>query len=456
MKYKNVTKVFLGLFGNILFTINVAAQFWEPVNAPIGGSKVLDLVDGKLYTCSHDTSITPSTNQKISFYNGSVWDTLVGITYSGQAFAFAKYNGQLHVGGSFRHIGTQVPNLSLYGIKNLAKWDGVKFDSIGAFPNYDGKVNELIVYNNELYIGGKFQDGGGIGLTNLMKYDGTSFSAVGGGITGNFTEVYAMTIYNGDLIVAGSFFTAGGVPVQNIARWNGSQWFAMGNGLSPYIFTMTVDTINDILYAGGNVGASGSVTIDRAGWWDGQNWQQIGNGLQAPGGPCLSLCMYKNELYAGTGADAPNIIKKWNGQSWLLLPSYPTHGGVYALTEFQGSLYASGTFNEIDSVCCYNGNARFTDTNTVSLPQQMENNDNTFTIHPNPTSDYITLSFSKPLTGNSDIVIYNVKGEVVLRKSFSIIQNSIEMALPENLSNGLYMCKVTCKGVEFTKGFVVE
>jgi hypothetical protein len=79
-----------------------------------------------------------------------------------------------------------------------------------------------------------------------------------------------------------------------------------------------------------------------------------------------------------------------------------------------------------------------------------------FELFPNPTSSHITLTFTKPLPGNAEIIIYNVKGEAVLRKSFAKMENSIVITLPESLSTGMYMCKVTGNGFEWAKGFVVE
>ncbi|MBL0339496.1 MAG: hypothetical protein IPP71_00365 [Bacteroidetes bacterium] len=175
-----------------MITIVGHSQYWSQMNAHIWGSSSLDVIDNKLYLCGIDTVTLGSTslNKLISVYDGVSYDTSIGVSYSGQVFTFEKFNGQIYVGGSFKHIGEPIPNIN-FGIHTLARWDGTNFDSIGAFPVPNGRVNVLQVYNNELYIGGEFQNGAGQGISNLMKYDGVNFSAVGGGIVGNFTEVWA-------------------------------------------------------------------------------------------------------------------------------------------------------------------------------------------------------------------------------------------------------------------------
>jgi len=407
--------------------------------------------------CGIDTSLGSSTDKRIIIYNGLNYDTLQGLCYSGPAYTFEKFNGQLYVGGLFKHIGTPIPSLS-DGIHLLARWNGSQFDSIGAFFNLNsGNVNVLKVYNNELYIGGKFTDGAGIGISNLMKYDGITFSPVGGGISGNFTEIFSMVVYNGELIVAGSFFNAGGTPVQNIARWNGTQWFPMGDGLSPYVFCMTVDTVSNILYAGGAIGSSGITPIEKIAWWDGQAWHQVGNGL--PSIPSLwSLTMYKGELYAGCGQSIQPLsysIYKWNGLIWQMLPSFPTDGGIYKLTEYKGSLYATGTFDEIDSICCYNGMSFFSDT-TVGLSADLISNKLSFNIYPNPSKNKINLNFHKEINGKANIIIYNSNGEMVFQDNLEIYGNHIEIAYYRQLISGFYLCAVTYGNIKENKSFMVE
>ncbi|MBL0339497.1 MAG: T9SS type A sorting domain-containing protein [Bacteroidetes bacterium] len=268
-----------------------------------------------------------------------------------------------------------------------------------------------------------------------------------------------MVVYNGDLIVAGSFYSAGGVLGDNIARWDGTQWHPMGDGLGPYIFCMTVDTISNILYAGGNVAWTGSTPVEKVAFWDGINWQQVGSGI--PQVPNLqTLCMCKGELFAGAGQSIqtfPDRIKKWNGQVWQTLNSSPSDGGVYELCEFQGSLFASGTFDEIDSVCCYWALAYYTDTTTVGLQSLPTQSENGFQIYPNPANYQITLVFDEKLRETTNVSIYNTEGKTVFEQNFKTVSKEINIELPQNLKAGVYICKVIKNGFQLQqRSFVLE
>ncbi len=455
MKFiKPVVLNLISLIYILLSYENCWAQNWNQCGAPIKFASPVNVINGNLYTCGLDTSLQSSMDRKIAFYDGVTWDTLLGKTYDGGAYAFEYFNGNLYVGGRFKHIGDSIQSMSQDGIRNLARWDGMKFDSIGAFPVslWSGEVWALQVYNNELYVGGSFLNAAGQNIACIARYDGSSWYPLGSGLTGTFRTVYSMTIFNGDLIVAGTFYTAGGVPAENIARWDGNQWYPMGNGLSPHVFCVLVDSISNTLYASGNIGGSGATPISYVAKWDGQNWQQVGNGLPATS---WGMSMYQGILYAGTRAPVPNKIMRLIGQTWQPLATYPTNGGISELCEFQGALFAGATFYEIDSICCFYGLAKYSDTLTVGFNNENQNDFN-FNIYPNPAKDRITISLNNMFYGKSEIKLFNAYSELVFQKTFTDNTSEIELKIPEHLVSGVYICTIVNSGHEYSKSFILE
>ena len=86
-----------------------------------------------------------------------------------------------------------------------------------ASPNPNDDVYAMVVFNNELYIGGAFNQVGGLVANHIAKWNGISWSAVG---TGTVGYISALKVYNSDIYAAGHFTLIGGVSANNIAKWN--------------------------------------------------------------------------------------------------------------------------------------------------------------------------------------------------------------------------------------------
>ncbi|MBK8875082.1 MAG: hypothetical protein IPN13_14665 [Bacteroidetes bacterium] len=67
-------------------------------------------------------------------------------------------------------------------------------------------------------------------------WNGSQWLAMGDGIPGGY--VTSICILNGDVYVGGNFENAGGVPVKNIARWDGTSWHAVGSSPITYYSIM--------------------------------------------------------------------------------------------------------------------------------------------------------------------------------------------------------------------------
>jgi hypothetical protein len=127
---------------------------------------------------------------------------------------------------------------------NIAKWNGIGWDSLGSGTN--GVVKVLHTFNGKLYAGGSFAMAGGNAANNIAEWDGTQWSALGAGTNGT---VNALTVYNGNLYAGGAFTQADGNIVNYIAKWDGTNWSDVAGGRNDEIFALA--TFQGGLYAGG-------------------------------------------------------------------------------------------------------------------------------------------------------------------------------------------------------------
>lgn len=109
-------------------------------------------------------------------------------------------------------------------------------------PGVTGTVYAMIRDNSgNIYVGGEIIAAGGIPVNNLAMWDGTIWRDVGGGITiaAGTARVSALAVdANNNLIVGGSFDQAGGAAADHIARWDGFAWSALSSGTDSNVFAL--------------------------------------------------------------------------------------------------------------------------------------------------------------------------------------------------------------------------
>ena len=68
-----------------------------------------------------------------------------------------------------------------------------------------------------------------------------------------------------------------------------------------------------------------------------------------------------------------------------------------------------------------------------------EKNDNDFSVYPNPATEHITIMSRKNITENTEIVLSDITGKILLKKSYSNTQPGIVDVLPlTTLEKGIY------------------
>ena len=158
----------------------------------------------------------------VARWDGNSWHSL-GNGFWGDmgAIAIAVNEHDVFVGGD----GGSVDTFSC----GVARWDGSIWHPLGSGLSnclYGEGAWAIVKTENKLYVGGIFENAGGVSNTEcLAKWDGQNWSALG--VPGlnpdafNPVGIYAMAVHGNDVYVGGVFPNIGGVDgTVNIARWH--------------------------------------------------------------------------------------------------------------------------------------------------------------------------------------------------------------------------------------------
>jgi hypothetical protein len=224
-------------------------------------------------------------------------------------------------------------------------------------------LTEKDTVNNILYVGGDFQQINDLKTKGIVKYDGVKFDTLGAGFdpqwAGLFTasQPRAMKMFQNKLYVTGDFEKAGKYYSSHIARWNGADWdtvnFRMKSG-NNYGYSRYLDVYNNELYIGGDFDSIGGVKTNNFAKFDGTNW----HGLSYPYNTCVvGMANYKGKLYmAGevtSGSSCANLAY-YDGVSWN--PWAGIYGSttktVFGMKVIDSMLFVYGRFYSIGGANC--------------------------------------------------------------------------------------------------------
>lgn len=245
--------------------------------------------NNEIYVCGSFLKSGNIQLNSIAKWNGSNWDSLqsgiidtTGGVTQGLVSSMVIFNNELCVGGGFTHAGGIHAN-------NIAKWNGSNWSDIFGFPGYELTDNDFYLihcmasYNNELYVGGSIIDSSGMKKNGIMRWTGVKWELVGGGITGDQSDVYCMAVYKNELYVGGCFNKAEGNIGNGIQKWNGQVWKEVGNGvtLTNYFYSAVKNmyVYNDQLIITGDFDKAGSIPARTIASWDGSKWCSINDSI---------------------------------------------------------------------------------------------------------------------------------------------------------------------------------
>jgi hypothetical protein len=273
--------------------------------------------------------------------------------------------GQIYAAGDFEQAG-QVAT------KSIARWDGTRWHPLqgGVTDPLNGTLQLGVVHalavdtNNNVYVGGRFTQAGGVAAANIAKWNGSSWSALGAGTNG---PVYGLTLDGSTLFVGGSFTTAGPISAGSMARYD------IGTGawsrLHPTHQLYPGDSVrqfviwHDWVFIGGTFAAFGGFHMFSLLAWNrvDNDFRSMGLGVNRLGQPgdVLALAVVGDHLYVGgrfgtagfvTGPNqitAPGLARlDLNTELWSLVgnPTVNALSGTFAFQAVGTELYVGGDF----------------------------------------------------------------------------------------------------------------
>lgn len=251
-------------------------------------------------------------------------------------------------------------------------------------------VYALEVFNDELYVGGIFQQAGGLNTPNLARWNGSSWAPVANLITylaadgfyandtalfigdagrvrwwngstlstipGVFnTALYSMTHFRDTLHAGGAFSYQAGLDYEHVARWTGTAWDSLSSGCNSQVNVLR--PVNDQLFVAGNFTTAGDSLFNHVALWSGTAWNRMGNGVNDD---VFTHCLFQDTLYIGgrftqANGQPASRVAKWNGTQWVRVGG-TLNDFVTAMTVYRDQLYIGGAFTNPGHIARLQGN----------------------------------------------------------------------------------------------------
>jgi len=223
-KYKN--KVYVGGAFNVAggndFSDGLAAwngNGWETFDKA-GDIRSLKVINDTLYALGSNY-INTTYAPHIAKFDGNNWSWFpCPEGYFFYVTNIEYYNNEFYVSGEGMLDTTTNQYRDYLCVYHNNKW-------IDVLPLLNGTVKTMCVFQNHLYVAGKFKPQDGNAGYNIQKWDGIQWSDVGGGIVGNNDSdayVNQIKVIDDKLYAVGNFKKAGGVIANNLAVWDGTNW----------------------------------------------------------------------------------------------------------------------------------------------------------------------------------------------------------------------------------------
>jgi hypothetical protein len=322
-----------------------------------GGVSCIGVLGSDIYVGGAFTNVGGVNARSFAKWNGSSWTTwpltdgVFQYPLNDDALRMVVKDGSLYIGGVFNQAGGIIAN-------HIVRYDGDNFHSLGEKPANGFTSPAINVFcigqaKGGIYVGGLFTLAGKTPASRIARWDGTNWFDVGGGTSGasSADRVYAIAGRGSDVFVGGAFTNVGGIIVSNIAKWNGFSWENMGLGFDSTVRALAAT--NGAVYAGGSFTLAfdppSTVAVNYIAKWDGFGWNGLGTGV---GGTVNAIAVSGDDVYVGgsfttAGGNTANRNAKRNGSSWSSIGTGSANGAsgtVLAIALNGGDVYIGGTF----------------------------------------------------------------------------------------------------------------
>ena len=133
--------------------------------------------------------------------------------------------------------------------------------------------------------------------------------------------------------------------------------------------------------------------------------------------------------------------------AWGVYPFLPS--GNVLVADMQEGLFV---FEAIDKGPCDQRRGML---NGVST-REVTTNNSLLSIHPNPATDFITITNADTNPTEAEVSIQDITGKVIWLKQMDLVQGGNTIALPQQVAAGIYLLSVRGDGFIHTERLVVE
>jgi hypothetical protein len=396
-------------------------------------------------------------------YMAMKWDSLsfetFGTTeFSHLAYAYQEYSNEVYIGGSFLDYN------DVYFQRKIARWDGIEWNSVGlGLWSPVNTIEDMEVYQGKLVVGGSLQDieGNEDFWPDMGYWEDTTWHTMGGTWGGG--GVKELIQYDDKLFVIGEFpwITPDNVlensfEGQNAVWWNGEEWGVAGEGVNGRLWDAYVDSTTNQLYVCGLCSNASGVDVNNVAMWDGSEWHAVGDGLS---NDVFCITMYRGQIYvAGFQIFGEHRIVYFDGYNWQPVPGANIDGTIKDMIVYKDELYIGGFFEEaggleVDGLVRYYLHPDSVQWGVPDVVPVLEFEKSKIVVFPNPAGDYIQLRGEDLNLINSTFMLYNSKGQQVLRQVITHNEMSIDI---QEQAPGTYSWDIVKEGRKLGFGAVVK
>ena len=294
-----------------------------------GFVRAIAMTDEAFYAGGYFSTVGGGTVdvRNLALWDGREWTAVVdSASRRYEVYELAVDAGRLFLGGEFDYVDGATS-------ANIAMMDTLGWHSLGSgvsFPNGNAWIMSISVRRDTVFVGGRFEDAGGLPASHVAAYSDGGWMSLGDGFDhwvedlaidssrlvavgyrndstaaaeklvaewngnewvsladvvrngGGPGRVDAATFAGGDLYVGGLFDSIDGVAASSVARWDGSTWHPLGDGVDSNIWRL--EPYRDGIVAAGLFRNAGGGPASRIAYWDGVDWQEVDGGVIGPGG----------------------------------------------------------------------------------------------------------------------------------------------------------------------------
>jgi hypothetical protein len=423
------------------FSAGIAQQQWRALPTPMSGKPVAATV----YRHEMYVVFRAATNQyELHRFDGGEWTTMCQFFTSegAEILALTHYRGELYLAGSFYHLNRQ-PQTS-----GIARWTGKQWESVGGGlleqkPNCAAdyrEVKTMEVFQDQLFVGGIFNDIGPLKTSALARWDGHQWHTVDDGL-GKLSEVHDLATYNNDLLIGGFFYKNTGQDAVHLLKWNGDSLSTFSQApLNGAVHAINI--YNNQLYISGAFTHIGPNPAYRMANWNGENWD--GESASNPAlrnGPVREMAVFDNKVYTDNGFAKPLIGQndQWNTTA--------NAQQIEQFVDFNGDLYAIGTFKDTKGKTSHlakldNSNNKIVNTTAATG----------ISIYPNPANFFVVVSSTQSTL--KSVTLLKVGGAEVLR--FDNLISSYKEVNTAKVPSGTYLLQIETQSGIITRPLTVK